>query len=340
MYLSTRDLKKVYHFEIVMIKIQNFKKGITMQDKKCITVGGQALIEGIMMKSPEKTSVVVRAANGEIKIKTEENKKMKFKNIPIVRGIEAFLESIIQGYRHLMYSADISLDEGEEELSKFEKWLIEKLGDKSSEIIGTFAAVLGGMLAIVLFMALPTGITGLIDAHIIQLGIFKAAVEGILKIVIFLIYLYLVGLNKEASRLFEYHGAEHKAITCYENKDELTIENVRKHSRFHPRCGTSFMLIILVVSIIMFSFIPWGSTASRVVMKLIALPVVMGVSYEILRFNGRKSNSLTKALSAPGMWFQRLTTKEPTDDMIEVAIKSIIAVLPNESEELENEEVI
>ncbi len=308
-----------------------------MQEEKRISVGGQALIEGIMMKSPEKTSVVVRAANGEIKTKTENNKKLRFKKIPVIRGIEAFLESIIQGYRHLMYSADISLGE-EEELSKFEKWLMEKLGDKASEIIGTIAALLGGMLAIVLFMALPTGITGFIDNNIIALGAFKAAVEGVLKIIIFLIYLYLVGLNKEASRLFEYHGAEHKAITCYENGDELTIENVRKHKRFHPRCGTSFMLIILVVSIVIFSFIPWGNTGARVVMKLLALPVVMGISYEILKFNGSRENALTKALSAPGMWFQRLTTKEPSDDMIEVAIQSIIAVLPKKESDIKEDE--
>ncbi len=302
-------------------------------NEKRISVGGQALIEGIMMKSPEKTSVVVRAANGEIKIKTENNKKLKLKKIPVLRGIEAFLESIIQGYRHLMYSADVSLG-AEEELSKVEKWIMEKLGSKANEVIGTIAALLGGMLAIVLFMILPTGITGFINDNIISLGIFKAAVEGVLKIVIFLIYLYLVSKNKEASRLFEYHGAEHKAITCYENGDELTIENVRKHKRFHPRCGTSFMLIILVVSIIIFSFIPWGNTFARVIMKLIALPLVMGVSYEILKFNGSRQTALTKALSAPGMWFQRLTTKEPTDDMIEVAIESILAVLPKEESEI------
>ncbi len=302
-----------------------------MEKQKCISVGGQALIEGIMMKSPETTSVVVRAANGELKIKTEKNKKLKLKKIPVLRGIEAFLESIIQGYRHLMYSADVSLG-AEEELSKFEKWLIEKLGSKANEIIGTIAALLGGMLAIVLFMVLPTSITGLIDEYIISLGVFKAAAEGVLKIVIFLIYLYLVGKNKEASRLFEYHGAEHKAITCYESGDDLTIENVRKHKRFHPRCGTSFMLIILVVSIILFSFIPWGSTGVRVVLKLLALPLVMGISYEILKFNGSRETALTKALSAPGMWFQRLTTKEPDDGMIEVAIESILAVLPKEED--------
>ncbi len=307
-----------------------------MNKAKIIPVGGQALIEGIMMKSADKTSVVVRKPDGTLAIKIEDNKKMKLKKIPILRGIESFFESMVSGYRHLMYSADMSL-QNEEDFSKFEKWLIEKLGKKANDIIGTTAALLGAGLAIVLFMVIPTFLTGLID-NIIALGIFKAAVEGSIKILVFLAYLYLIGLNDEASRLFKYHGAEHKAITCYEKGEDLTVENVRKQKRFHPRCGTSFMLIILVISIIIFSFIPWSGTLSRSIMKILALPFVMGIAYEVLRFNGKHQNGLTKLLSAPGMWTQRLTTKEPDDSMIEVAIESINAVLP--TKEIEDERAV
>jgi len=183
------------------------------------------------------------------------------------------------------------------------------------------------MLALVLFMVLPTTIAGLLD-KVIPLGGFKNVVEGVSKLAVFVLYLWLVSKMEDIRRTFCYHGAEHKTIACYEAGLPLTVENVKKHTRFHPRCGTSMMFIILIVSIVVFSFVPWKGTLNRAFMKVLFLPVVVGISYEILRYTGRHTNACTKLLAAPGLWFQRLTTNEPEDDMIEVAIASVNALLP------------
>ncbi|MEG1863187.1 MAG: DUF1385 domain-containing protein, partial [Oscillospiraceae bacterium] len=296
-----------------------------MDKKEILNIGGQALIEGIMMKGPEKYSIAIRTPNGEIDVQTWNNAPLKFKNIPILRGVVNFFGSLVTGYKSLMHSADLSLME--EEPSKFEIWLGKTFGKKGSDIITMAAGVLGGGLALVLFMILPTTITGIIN-WLLPLGGFKALVEGVLKLCIFLLYLWAVSKQSDIKRVFSYHGAEHKTIACYEAGEELTVENVKKHTRFHPRCGTSFIFIVLVVSIIIFSFVPWHSTFYRVLLKLVTLPLIVGISYEILRATGKYSNFCTKILAAPGLWFQRLTTNEPDEDMIEVAIASVKAILP------------
>ena len=297
-----------------------------MADKK-VSIGGQALIEGIMMKSPEKYSIAVRKPDGDIDVQIFENNKVKFQKIPVLRGIMNFFDSLVTGYKCIMHSAEISMD-GEFEEDAFDLWLKKHFGEKSGEIIAMIAGVLGSALALVLFMVLPTTIAGLID-KIIPLGGLKTVVEGVSKLVIFVIYLWLVSKMKEIRRVFCYHGAEHKTIACYEAGQPLTVENVKKYTRFHPRCGTSMMFIILIVSIIVFSFVPWTSTLGRAAMKVVFLPVVVGIAYEILRYTGRHTNSCTKVMAAPGLWFQRLTTNEPDDDMIEVAIASVNALLPD-----------
>ncbi len=307
--------------------------------EKNITIGGQALIEGIMMKTPEKYSVAVRKPDCTIDVKVYKNKKMKFSKIPILRGMEAFLDSLVTGYKCIMSSTEISMGTDYEE-DALEIWLKKHFGEKATNILTMIAGVMGGALALVLFMILPTAITGFIDKFI-NLGGLKAVVEGTSKLLIFLIYLFGISKMSEIKRVFSYHGAEHKTIACYEAGESLTVGNVRKYTRFHPRCGTSFMFLILIVSIIIFSFVPWKGTLSRALLKVIFLPLVLGVSYEILRYTGTHSNLLTKIVSAPGLWSQRLTTNEPDDDMIEVAIASVNAVLPetriiNEKNKSEN----
>jgi len=296
-----------------------------MANKK-VSIGGQALIEGIMMKSPEQYSIAVRKPDGTIDVQVFDNNKVKFQKIPVLRGIMNFFDSLVTGYKSLMHSAEIAM-EGEFEEDAFDRWVKEHFGEKSSEIITMIAGVLGGMLALVLFMVLPTTIAGLLD-KVIPLGGFKNVVEGVSKLAVFVLYLWLVSKMEDIRRTFCYHGAEHKTIACYEAGLPLTVENVKKHTRFHPRCGTSMMFIILILSIVVFSFVPWKGTLNRAFMKVLFLPAVVGISYEILRYTGRHTNACTRLLAAPGLWFQRLTTNEPEDDMIEVAIASVNALLP------------
>ncbi len=294
--------------------------------EKNFSIGGQALIEGIMMKSPEKYSIAVRKPDGDIDVQVFENNRVKFQKIPVLRGVMNFFDSLVTGYKCIMHSAETAMD-GEFEEDALDRWLKEKFGEKSGEIIAMVAGVMGAALALVLFMVLPTTIAGLID-KIIPLGSLKTVVEGVSKLAVFVVYLWLVSKMEEIHRVFCYHGAEHKTIACYEAGEPLTVENVKKYTRFHPRCGTSMMFIILIVSIAVFSFVPWTGTLSRALMKVVFLPVVVGIAYEILRYTGRHTNACTKLLAAPGLWFQRLTTNEPEDDMIEVAIASVNALLP------------
>ena len=295
-----------------------------MADK--VSIGGQALIEGVMMKAPEKYSVAVRKPDGTIDVQTYRNKKMKFSKIPVLRGMEAFVDSILTGYKSLMHATEIALNEEYEE-DKFEKWVKKHFGDKVSDFLSTVAVVIGGTLALIMFMVIPTAITGFVD-RLFPLGAMKPVLEGVIKLTVFLLYMYGISKMKDIKRVFGYHGAEHKSIACYESGLPLTVENVRKCTRFHPRCGTSFIFITVAVSIIVFSFVPWHGTFSRAILKVLFLPVVLGFSYEILRYTGLHDNRLTKILAAPGLWLQRITTNEPDDSMIEVGIASVNAVLP------------
>ena len=303
--------------------------------KECFktSVGGQALMEGIMMRGPEKICVAVRRPDGTLDMTYEDVKHHRWQKIPLVRGAAAMIENLVLGYRYLMHSAEVSMpEEAEEEPGRFEKWLGEHAGPGVQNFFMALAAVCGGLLAIVLFMVLPTAIVGLID-RFLPLGWGKVVLEGVLKIALFVGYLFLCTRMKEIHRVFEYHGAEHKTIACYEAGEELTVENVRHHRRFHPRCGTSFMILVLIVSILLFRVLPWSSTGLRVVLKLLLLPVVMGVSYELIKLAGRYDNLFTRIISAPGLWLQRLTTFEPDDSMIEVAIAAVTPVLPDHPDE-------
>jgi uncharacterized protein YqhQ len=256
--------------------------------------------------------------------------------IPLVRGAIAMIENLIVGYRYMMYSAKVSMgdewDEAAEETA-LEKWVREHLGEKAEDLLLAVAAVLGGLAAVLLFTMLPTILVGGIG-KLISLGRWiRVILEAILKVSIFLLYMVLISHMEEIHRVFEYHGAEHKTIACYEAGDELTVENVRKYTRFHPRCGTSFLILVVLVSIFLYSVLPWSSTALRVVYKLLLLPIVMGISYELLKWCGRSDNLATRIIRQPGLWVQRLTVFEPDDSMIEVAIAAVTPVLPKTWEE-------
>ena len=298
------------------------------------SVGGQALMEGIMMRGPEKICCAVRRPDGEIDLKMEDVKHHPWQKIPLVRGSLAMIESMVLGYRYLMHSAEVSMGEDfEQEESKFDKWVNEHCGPKAQNALFVLAALLGGGLAILLFMVLPTLITGLIGG-VFPLGRWpKVILEACIKLSIFVLYLFLCGRLPEIRRLFQYHGAEHKTIACYEAGQELTVENIRTHTRFHPRCGTSFLILVLLISIFLYSVLPWNNMALRVVYKLLLLPVVMGISYELLKWCGRCDNLLTRIVRAPGLWVQRLTVFEPDDSMIQVAIAAVAPVLPERPED-------
>ena len=307
--------------------------------KECFktSVGGQALMEGIMMRGPKQICCAVRRPDGSIETKIDPIPTRKsWMKIPIVRGAVSMIESLVVGYRYMMYSAQVSMGEDydeEEEETAFEKWVGEHLGEKAEKVLLTGAAIVGGLGAILLFTVLPTLVTAGVG-HFIELGRWpRVILEGVLKVAIFLSYMYLISRMKEIERVFRYHGAEHKTIACYEAGLPLTVENVRGCSRFHPRCGTSFILIILIVSVLVFSVLPWSSTGLRVLLKLLLLPLVMGVSYEILKLCGRYDNFVTRIVSAPGLWLQRITTKEPDDSMIECAIAAVTPVLPENRED-------
>ena len=296
-----------------------------MTDKP-IKIGGQALIEGVMMKGVDSYSVAVRKPDGDIDVTVKELPPAKFSKVPFVRGIVNFFGSLSVGYECIMRSAELSMGQRIEE-DALDRFMKKIFGDKRDKIMSVVAGALGAVLALALFMVLPTAATGLID-KIFPLKGFKAVVEAAVKLGIFMLYLWAVSNLKEMSRLFAYHGAEHKTIYCYEKGLPLTVENARGCSRFHPRCGTSFMFLVLAVSIAVFSFIPWTSTLGRALTKLAFLPVAVSLAYEVQRFSAMHEGVLSDILSMPGLAFQRLTTKEPDDDMLEVAIASVNAVLP------------
>lgn len=309
------------------------------------SVGGQALIEGIMMKGPRGTAMSVRLPSGEIETEYKEAKpwrdKCKFFGIPLVRGVVGFAESMVTGYKYLMESAEKStqgLEDETENMSKLDRWINDHFGEKMMNAIGAVSAVLGVALAFFLFMWLPTALVDWVTGG--NLLKFHPLFEGLIRVVIFVLYMLLVSQMKDIKRVFMYHGAEHKSIFCYENGLELTVENVKKQKRFHPRCGTSFMFVMILLSILLSSVLvlifPALLEIKRVLwilIKLLILPLVMGLGYEFIRYAGRHDNLLVKILAAPGLWMQRITTKEPTDDIIEVGIASLKAVLTDNPED-------
>ena len=321
--------------------------------KKITSIGGSALIEGIMMPGPKRTTVCVRTGENEIysediKITTIPEKCKLFK-LPLLRGIAGLIDSMRLSYKSLMLSADKAVEAGEveeEEPSKFEKWLDEKFGDKLVKVIMVFASILGVALAVALFFFLPSFLFDL-TANVVPVfqgngesAVFwKSVFEGVLKIALFLGYIVLCSQMTEMKRVFMYHGAEHKTIFCYENEEELTVENVRKQIRFHPRCGTSFMVLMLIVGIVIGLFIPvapFGIGFLRPVFKILLLPVSCGIGYELIKICGKHDNAFTRVIAAPGLWAQRITTKEPDDKMIEVAIEAMKAVIPDDGTDIIN----
>ena len=374
------------------------KKQDTFCERRRTSIGGQALMEGIMMRGPQKSAMAVRRPNGEIffeEIETEKKRRPAVCRLPIVRGVFGFFDSITIGYKALMRSAEIAMEdaagepaepikadsdtsadtvsdeekaepvkeesetsaetvpaeettEGNEEKTvpaetpgkEEPKSAIGKAGMTSIMLIAT---VLGFALAIGLFVWLPTQLYALISEvaprswHLARNRVLRSVFEGVIKIVILVLYMVLVSLMKDIRRTFMYHGAEHKTIFCYENGMPLTVENVKKQRRFHPRCGTSFLILMLLVSIVIGLFVPaqFGSlkgvanTLLRAAIKLLLIPLVMGIGYELLKFAGRHDNLVTRVISAPGMWLQRITVREPEDDMIECAVRAFIAVLPD-----------
>lgn len=317
------------------------------------TVGGQALIEGIMMRGVSKSAMAVRTKSGEIDLEVWDLPEKKwYQKCPFVRGIFNFVLQLKDGMKYMNKSMEKSgylEDEEEEEPSKFEKWLDKVMGEKGAEIIGAIGAVVGVVLAAVLFLFVPTWLFTGLQALFGETDIspFRSLFEGILKIAVYVAYLWLTSLIKDIRRTYEYHGAEHKTIATYEAGEELTVENVKKHTRFHPRCGTSFVFLVLAVSILVTSLVPvnsenfiaWFGVTKfvadllRIVCKLLLLPIVVGISYELIKVAGRYDNPVTAIISAPGLALQRLTTKEPDDSQIECAIAAIKPVLPTEGED-------
>jgi len=307
------------------------------QERFKTSVGGQALMEGIMMRGPKNICCAVRKPDGTIETKIEPTPTHGiWTKIPLVRGAISMVESLIMGYRYMMYSAQVSMGDDydpEEEETAFEKWVGDHLGKKAEDVLLGAAAVLGGLFAILLFTVLPTVLVGGVN-RLLSLGRWsKVILEAVLKVAIFLSYMVAISKMKEIHRVFEYHGAEHKTIACYEAGDALTVENVRKYTRFHPRCGTSFLILVVIVSVFLYSVLPWSSTGLRVVFKLLLLPVVMGISYELLKWCGRSDNLATRIIRQPGIWVQHLTVFEPDDSMIEVAIAAVTPVLPEDPED-------
>ena len=291
------------------------------------SIGGQALIEGIMMKGPFKTAMACRLPNGTIDVEEWETKRQKIK-IPIVRGVVNFVFMLTEGYKCLMKSADKQGLE-EEEPSKLEEFITKRLGDKAGKTFQMIAMFLGLILALLLFTMLPSFVAGLFKP-VIHSAILLTLFEGAIKIGILVAYLWIVSKMDDINRTFQYHGAEHKTIFCYEHGNELTPENVKKELRFHPRCGTSFLLIVLLLSILINSFITWESLGVRIALKLLLLPLIVGIGYELIKIAGKYDNVFTRIMSAPGLWLQRLTTKEPSLSQIEVAILAFKAVCPED----------
>ena len=311
-------------------------------------IGGQALIEGIMMRGPEKDAIVIRGTEG-LTVEVSDRKIFpdgSYKTWPFFRGVFNFFDAQVTGVKALMRSADLAPEEMQEEPSKFDLWLEKKLGnEKFQKVVIGIAVAMGLGLSVFLFFLLPMVIGGFFDKWLTS-NVAVNLVEGVIRMVIFMAYMLLVSRMSEMKRVFAYHGAEHKTIRCYEAGLPLTVENVRKMTRLHPRCGTSFLLVVMVISILVFSvassgllaLIPAletirGSFLYRLIMivfKLLLLPIVVGITYEINRLCGRHDNALTRMLSAPGMWMQNFTTNEPDDSMMEVAIRAVEAVLPEE----------
>ena len=308
------------------------------------SIGGQALMEGIMMRGPLKSTIGARKNDGSIYLEEIKPmdlvKKYKILRLPILRGVANMIDSLVTGNKALMRSADIAMEGeeiAEEEMSKFDKWIDKHFGDKMVSIIMTVSMVVAIIFCVGVFFYVPTLLFNLLAGAFPFLNdqiIWRSAFEGIIRIMLFLIYMSLCTLQKDVKRVFQYHGAEHKTIFCYEKGLELNVENVRKQIRFHPRCGTSFIVLMLIVGILIGLFIPFTDVWIRSTVKILLLPFTVGIGYELIKICGKHDNFLTRIIAAPGIWMQHITTKEPEDDMIEVAIAAIKDVIPENGEDI------
>lgn len=291
-------------------------------------IGGQAVLEGVMMKNKDKYAVAVRKPNGEIDVEVEEYKgiagESKLAKLPFIRGVFSFIDSLVLGMKVTMHSASF-YEEEEEEPSKTEQRLSKILGDKADDIMMGFTVVLSVIIVVALFMLLPFFISDFLGRYIRNASII-AIIEGVVRILIFLGYILAITMMKDIKRLYMYHGAEHKCINCIEKGRPLTVKDVKRCSRQHKRCGTSFLLFVVIVSVVVFFFIRVDNLALKLVLRLALVPVIAGISYELIRLAGRSDNAIVNLISKPGLWMQKLTTKEPDEDMIEVAIASVEAV--------------
>ena len=292
-------------------------------------IGGQAVLEGIMMKNKEKYSVAVRKPDGQIEVRTEVYRSIaggsKWAKLPLIRGVVNFIDSLILGMESLSYSASFYDDEEEQEPGKFEKLLVKLFGEKAEKVVMGCTVAFSVIMAVAIFMVLPYYISGIFRNFIVS-NTLLAVLEGVIRLGLFTLYVVLISCMKDIKRTYMYHGAEHKCINCIERGRDLNVKNVRKSSRYHARCGTSFLFIVMVISIVFFIFIRVDSPILRVVFRILLVPVIAGVSYEFIRLAGRTDNPLMKVLSLPGKAMQKLTTREPDDDMIEVAIAAVEAV--------------
>lgn len=291
-------------------------------------IGGQVVLEGVMMKNKEKYAVAVRKPDGEIEVEVETYQGLahgsKFKELPFIRGIFNFLDSLILGTRALNYSASF-YEEEEGKETKFDKAMDKMSGGNGEKLLSGIVTVISIMLAVGIFIVLPYFISSLFESFIRNRSL-MAIIEGVIRIALFLLYVWGISAMKDIRRLYQYHGAEHKCINCIEKGRPLTVHNVMRSSRLHKRCGTSFIFFVMLVSIVLFFFIQVDNVAEKVILRILLMPVVAGISYEIIRLAGRTDNVFIKILSAPGMWIQRMTTREPDESMAEVAIASVEAV--------------
>ncbi len=314
-------------------------KKIFIKDACPTKIGGQAVLEGVMMRNQRQIAISVRKADGSIHIKKYlVKKKGSWGKVPFLRGVFAFIDSLIVGTGTLMYSAEVlESDEGvEEEKGRFEKWLEAKFGGKAAYNFMIYSSVVISLLfTIGVFIILPTAVVNFAK-HITENAIVLNLIEGLLRIAIFVLYVFLISKMKDIKRVFQYHGAEHKTIHCFENGLDLTVENCRQFPTLHPRCGTSFLVFVMIIALLLFSFLGWPNLFWRIVSRLLLLPVIAGVSYEVLQLAGRSDSAIVKILSYPGLLLQKITTNEPEDDQLEIAICSMKVSLeydPQKSDE-------
>lgn len=295
--------------------------------KKNYSVGGQAVIEGVMMRGKEGVATAVRTSDGEIHIDKKNivpyTKRNKFLGLPIIRGFVSLIESMVIGIKTLNYSATFFEDEGE--LSKFDKWFEGIFKEKTNDVVMGISLIISIVFATLIFFILPTFAANIFKKLNVSSSIVLNIIEGIIRVIVFLLYIYLIGKMDDIERVFQYHGAEHKTIFCYENDKELTPENAEKFARFHPRCGTNFLFLVMIVSILLFSLTGWSSLWQRILYRIILLPIVAGLTYELIKWMGKSESTFSKIIAYPGLMLQKLTTNEPDYSQLEVAIAALKA---------------